>query len=211
MQQKLGTQVIYHKTFVLILIYLLSMALFSSPPLSNLSLCLWTPAIFRMPALWNISPVRISTWRGETGRFTNVLWSVGRSIPALMSLGVAEQKGHRACQVLPSWQFIILPRVRERMSCEESKIFKLQISPIMIDDVRLSSLLLWKQKSAALFDFDKQDVIDFTKISKQTSSGASEAWKINFFKIKHESFGNFWFQSNQLDNHLSSTKICDFV
>jgi hypothetical protein len=35
---------------------------------------------------------------------------------------VAEQNGQRACQVLPSWQFIIFPRVCERMSCKESKL-----------------------------------------------------------------------------------------
>ena len=100
------------------------MANLSNPSLLNLWLCLWTPAILRIPALWNISPVRISTWRGETGRFTSVLWSVGLSIPALMSEGVAPQKGQRACQVLPSWQFIIFPRVCEIMSCKEEPFFQ---------------------------------------------------------------------------------------
>ena len=41
--------------------------------------------------------------------------------------------------------------------------------------VGLSGILKAKQKLGATFNFDKQDVIDFTKFSKMTMYRASEA------------------------------------
>ena len=44
-----------------------------------------------------------------------------------------------------------------------------------IDKVRSSRILEAKQKLGVTFNFDKQDVIDFTKFSKMTMCRASEA------------------------------------
>ena len=44
-----------------------------------------------------------------------------------------------------------------------------------LDAVGSSGIAFWKQKLGRIFNFDKQDVIHFTKISKQTRCRASEA------------------------------------
>ena len=48
-------------------------------------------------------------------------------------------------------------------------------SASIIDTVRLPEILYWKQKLDRTFNFNKQDVIDFTKFSKMTMCRASEA------------------------------------
>ena len=45
----------------------------------------------------------------------------------------------------------------------------------ILDAVGLSGILKAKQKLGVTFNFDKQDVIDFTKFSKMTMCRASEA------------------------------------
>ena len=45
----------------------------------------------------------------------------------------------------------------------------------ILDVVTLSGILKAKQKLGVTFNFDKQDVIDLTKISKMTMCKASEA------------------------------------
>ena len=45
----------------------------------------------------------------------------------------------------------------------------------VLDAVGSSGILKGKQKVGITFNFDKQDVIDFTKISKMTICRASEA------------------------------------
>ena len=44
-----------------------------------------------------------------------------------------------------------------------------------LDAVRSSRIFKGKQKLGVTFNFDKQDVIDFTKFSKMTMCRASEA------------------------------------
>ena len=44
-----------------------------------------------------------------------------------------------------------------------------------VDTVRSSEILKGKQNLSVTFNFDKQDVIDFTKYSKVTMCRASEA------------------------------------
>ena len=46
---------------------------------------------------------------------------------------------------------------------------------VHIDAVGLSEILKGKQNLGVTFNFDKQDVIDFTKFSKMTMCRASEA------------------------------------
>ena len=46
----------------------------------------------------------------------------------------------------------------------------------IIDAVTLSEILKAKQKLGVTFNFDKQEVIDFTKLSKMTMYRASEAY-----------------------------------
>ena len=45
----------------------------------------------------------------------------------------------------------------------------------LIDAVGLSEILKGKQNLSVTFNFDKQDIIDFTKFSKMTMCRASEA------------------------------------
>ena len=45
----------------------------------------------------------------------------------------------------------------------------------IVDAVGLSGILKAKEKLAVAFNFDKQEVIDFTKFSKMTMCRASEA------------------------------------
>ena len=47
--------------------------------------------------------------------------------------------------------------------------------PYLVDAVGSSGILKGKQKLGVTFNFDKQDVIDFTKFSKMTMCRASEA------------------------------------
>ena len=49
------------------------------------------------------------------------------------------------------------------------------IKDYLLDAVTSSGILKAKQKLGATFNFDKQDVIDLTKISKMTMCRASEA------------------------------------
>ena len=44
----------------------------------------------------------------------------------------------------------------------------------VVDAVRLSGILKGKQKLGVTFNFDKQDIIDFTKFAKMTMCRASE-------------------------------------
>ena len=48
-------------------------------------------------------------------------------------------------------------------------------TPYLVVAVTLSGILRAKQKVGVTFNFDKQDVIDFTKFSKMTMYRASEA------------------------------------
>ena len=50
-----------------------------------------------------------------------------------------------------------------------------EFSIFILDVVTLSGILKAKQKLGVTFNFDKQDVIDFTKFSKMTMCRASEA------------------------------------
>ena len=49
------------------------------------------------------------------------------------------------------------------------------VSMYVLDAVRLSGISKGKKKLGVTFNFDKQDVIDFTKFSKMTMCRASEA------------------------------------
>ena len=49
------------------------------------------------------------------------------------------------------------------------------LSVYLIDAVGLSEILKGKQNLGVTFNFDKQDIIDFTKFSKMTMCRASEA------------------------------------
>ena len=71
-------------------------------------------------------------------------------------------------------------------ACIERKISKLVslersprqvkiLEPCLLDAVGLSGILKGKQNLGVTFNFDKQDVIDFTKFSKMTMCRASEA------------------------------------
>ena len=48
--------------------------------------------------------------------------------------------------------------------------------------VTLSGIAFMNQKLGVTLKYDKQDVIDFTKISKPTMCKASEAWRIDLVK-----------------------------
>ena len=48
----------------------------------------------------------------------------------------------------------------------------------VLDAVGLSGILKGKQKLGVTFNFDKQDVIDYTKFSKMTRCRASEAKQV---------------------------------
>ena len=53
--------------------------------------------------------------------------------------------------------------------------FESNLLVCLVDAVRLSEILKGKQNLGVTFNFDKQDVIDFTKFSKMTMCRASEA------------------------------------
>ena len=55
------------------------------------------------------------------------------------------------------------------------KYFEEKLCTYSIDVVTSSGILKAKQKLGVTFNFDKQDVIDLTKISKMTMCRASEA------------------------------------
>ena len=57
----------------------------------------------------------------------------------------------------------------------KKKLNHLDISSICLDAVGSSGISKGKQKLGVTFNFDKQDIIDFTKFSKMTMCRASEA------------------------------------
>ena len=59
--------------------------------------------------------------------------------------------------------------------CHSNHESRVKICTYPIDAVGLSAILKGKQNLGVTFNFDKQDFIDFTKISKMTMCRASEA------------------------------------
>ena len=71
-------------------------------------------------------------------------------------------------------QIFCIPRLLS-LHCPPNPVTESHIDSNSLVAVGLSGILKAKQKLGVTFNFDKQDIIDFTKFSKMTMCRASEA------------------------------------
>ena len=97
---------------------------------------------------------------------------------------------------------------RVSKSSSNSKLGKCRIKTCLLYflvAVTLLGITFGKQKLGVILKYNKQDVIDFTKISKMTMCRASEAWKIDSVKNQVPNINIIHWKSSS--KHVKNTQI----